>query len=292
MDINSMIKLFPLDSNGENIIDIDKEVNDFIEKRLISTYITNANLKKTMLEWQEYYIKEIQIRTGISLEKKSVIINKLALAANNFHVKRFNNNLSIENKCRICNFNFLDGYINKLEMYFDILNPVTFPLDRERNIANIDHIDPISKIGTNDKGNLQTLCWVCNSGKSNICSNLDKFDLFSERVRIENRNEFINYQLTASTSSCKEKINFLPKSLFYRVLNREGSCHICKQNDSMLTLNPIYKNSLFTYDNLIPICYNCLEANDTIKDIRWVKLNNVILTNCELLRCNPISLIT
>ena len=34
-------------------------------------------------------------------------------------------------------------------------------------ILNIDHIVPRSRGGTNDRSNLQTLCWKCNIGKSN-----------------------------------------------------------------------------------------------------------------------------
>jgi 5-methylcytosine-specific restriction endonuclease McrA len=40
-------------------------------------------------------------------------------------------------------------------------------------VIEVDHIMPVSKGGTNDKSNLQVLCDVCNSGKSNsVPSNL------------------------------------------------------------------------------------------------------------------------
>ena len=35
-------------------------------------------------------------------------------------------------------------------------------------VLNIDHIDPVSKGGTNDINNLVTACFDCNNGKSNI----------------------------------------------------------------------------------------------------------------------------
>jgi hypothetical protein len=35
------------------------------------------------------------------------------------------------------------------------------------SILHVDHILPRSKGGTDDKENLQTLCWKCNIGKSN-----------------------------------------------------------------------------------------------------------------------------
>lgn len=44
---------------------------------------------------------------------------------------------------------------------------------RDGYTLEVDHITPRSKGGTDDEENLQTLCWLCNSGKSN----LDQTDL-------------------------------------------------------------------------------------------------------------------
>jgi hypothetical protein len=42
------------------------------------------------------------------------------------------------------------------------------PRNKQTTIIEVDHVMPVSKGGTNDKSNLQTLCDVCNSGKSNF----------------------------------------------------------------------------------------------------------------------------
>lgn len=41
------------------------------------------------------------------------------------------------------------------------------PRKKQSIIIEVDHIMPVSKGGTNDKSNLQTLCDVCNAGKGN-----------------------------------------------------------------------------------------------------------------------------
>ena len=41
------------------------------------------------------------------------------------------------------------------------------PSKNQSVVIEVDHIMPVSKGGTNDKSNLQTLCDVCNSGKGN-----------------------------------------------------------------------------------------------------------------------------
>ena len=42
-----------------------------------------------------------------------------------------------------------------------------YPTDDNKIILEVDHIVPISKGGTNEIGNLQTLCNKCNLGKGN-----------------------------------------------------------------------------------------------------------------------------
>ena len=42
-----------------------------------------------------------------------------------------------------------------------------YPTDDNKIILEVDHIVPISKGGTNEIGNLQTLCNECNLGKGN-----------------------------------------------------------------------------------------------------------------------------
>ncbi|WP_179863560.1 HNH endonuclease [Bacillus cereus] len=271
-NIKDLYNFFPKIQANENISPFEEEIFDFLFKKLIATYIPNILPSSHPLELQKYFINKVFDRTGLKLDNKDPFINKLVVYSLDYHNKqRKSSHFSPTKFCNLCKMSFSNGHIGLPSGVMDILNPGTyFSNTTKQEDPKMDHISPISKFGNNDLENFQTLCFVCNSGKSNICSQYDKYNLFNERVKIEHLEKFKKDEYIAIEND-KKPFNFLSNSLYTRVILRDKSCYFChgKQNSS-LTMMPLDRDTLYTYDNLITICYDCLNTYDTIKDIRFL----------------------
>jgi 5-methylcytosine-specific restriction endonuclease McrA len=272
-NLDELLDFFPTLDMDKKIYSFEEEMHDFLFKKLISTYIPNKLPSSHPLELQKYFVDKVYSRTGKKLEKRNQFISKLIVYSMAYHnTNRKTSMLDPEIYCNLCKMSFVDGHLGLDPGTMDILNPGTYfsNLTKQED-PKIDHISPLSKFGNNDVENFQTLCFVCNSGKSDISSQYDKYNLFNERVRIERFEEFRELEIHGFESK-KSAFYFLPYSLFFRVINRDGKCVYCDQSENRsLTMKPIDKDSLYTYDNLVTICYSCLKTDDNIKEIRFIK---------------------
>ncbi|MCX7569197.1 HNH endonuclease signature motif containing protein [Tumebacillus sp. DT12] len=273
--IEEIMSAFPKAPDGGFLSSFEEEFKDFMLKRLIATYIPNR-LPTTDVVRLSKYIKclvgEVQ---GSELANNQQFISYLVVQSINYHNRdRKIDRIEHNNFCNSCSVSFSTGHIGlERNNIMDVLNPGTYfsNIDKNNDIQ-IDHISPISKLGTGSAGNLQVLCFVCNSGKSDLFASVDKMNTFSERVEIERYNEFVESERNYVTGSTKADKNFFPFRLFYRVLNRDRSCVLCKgENVSSLTIMPVQKKTLYTYDNLLTVCYSCLEENDPVREVRFVR---------------------
>lgn len=112
----------------------------------------------------------------------------------------------------------------------------------------LDHKLPLAEGGTNHPLNIQPLCWLCNSGKS---------DYYEETAEAAARPWF-----EARRSLIEGKISVTPRKRFC-VLVRDGStCQHCgaKADENTLQVNcrvPPENGGQPVYDNLITLCSSC-----------------------------------
>lgn len=104
----------------------------------------------------------------------------------------------------------------------------------------VDHIEAISSLGTNELSNLQVLCRLCNAGKG---------DGLGLNVRQE-----ICYggdQLTQIDRIHRSRM------LFYVIARAARLCENCHLGFSELTIRPIHGAGGFVRTNLRSVCYPC-----------------------------------
>lgn len=255
------------------------EINNLLYYRLISTYIPNKlpSDGTDVALLINYFIKKVYNRTGKKLDRKNKFILDLVKISRNYHTHRkYDLKIDDIDRCCYCGIDFKNGLDKNFYNKLDILNPITYFSNRHKiHEKCIDHILPISKIGSNEQSNLQYICSVCNSAKKDICTVLDKLNLFSERVLIEDIENFKENQsmyINNHKEFNPDKTNFFPLSLFYRVISRYDGCSICSCKDKLLTIMPIDNETLYTIDNLVPVCYDCLSYKDTIRNIRYLEV--------------------
>jgi 5-methylcytosine-specific restriction endonuclease McrA len=116
--------------------------------------------------------------------------------------------------------------------------------------VTLDHKIPLSEGGTNHPLNIQPLCSLCNSGKS---------DYYEETIEAAARPWF-----EARRPLIEGQVSVTPKKRFC-VLVRDGStCQHCAATASQITVKvvcrvPLENGGQTVYDNLVTLCSSCCE---------------------------------
>jgi 5-methylcytosine-specific restriction endonuclease McrA len=106
----------------------------------------------------------------------------------------------------------------------------------------VDHIEAISSLGTNELRNLQVLCRLCNAGKG---------DGLGLNVR---------HEVSHAGEPIKEIEPLHRCRMLFYVISREGqTCGTCGSRTSELTIRPIDERGGFVRTNLRSVCYSCLQ---------------------------------
>lgn len=104
----------------------------------------------------------------------------------------------------------------------------------------VDHVEAVSALGTNDRANLQLLCRLCNSGKG---------DGLGLSVRQEA--EFAGLEVNEASI-------FYRSSLVYWVIDRDGRrCDLCGLADEELTIRPVVHGGGLVRSNMRSTCVIC-----------------------------------
>lgn len=141
-------------------------------------------------------------------------------------------------RCSCCRLDFATG--SKGLSMLDDYKP--YYLDSEDYTRpEVDHIEAVSHLGTNDPSNLQVLCRLCNQGKGvglglRVQSEMQHSGLAVGRVPIQHR-----------------------AAMLYYVLSRDSStCQLCHSVSGELTIRPRMLKGGFIRSNLLTMCYACL----------------------------------
>jgi len=112
----------------------------------------------------------------------------------------------------------------------------------------LDHKIPLAEGGTNHPLNIQPLCSLCNSGKS---------DYYEETIEAAARPWF-----EARRSLIEGEISLTPKKRFCVLVRNGGACQLCGAKATETTLKvvcrvPTKDGGQPVYDNLITLCSLC-----------------------------------
>ena len=114
--------------------------------------------------------------------------------------------------------------------------------------VTLDHKIPLAEGGTNHPLNIQPLCSLCNSGKS---------DYYEETIEAAARPWF-----EARESLIEGKIAVTPKKRFCVLARDESTCQNCTTSANEATMKVVCRVSVENggqpvYDNLITLCSSC-----------------------------------
>lgn len=110
----------------------------------------------------------------------------------------------------------------------------------------VDHINPVSRDGTNYVDNLQALCHLCNWGKSSGMG-----------IPVAREMEFSHLDISEIPRFHRAQL------LYYRLLIDSFRCAHCQTSDSELTIRKVRPSGVNALTNLVSVCNSCADKSAT-----------------------------
>ena len=158
-----------------------------------------------------------------------------------------------DGKCATCHASLGEERIleeeGKPETRQDVFKPYfAEPGVRMWFTPEVDHIEPISGTGSNNRDNLQVLCKLCNAGKEN-------------GTGISIQTEFKHACLAVEDAEPQYR-----RRLFYNRIEMDNfKCTSCGSDSKELTVRPQRKSGALILLNLTAICYECEKGATTLE---------------------------
>jgi 5-methylcytosine-specific restriction endonuclease McrA len=143
--------------------------------------------------------------------------------------------------CANCHVHFGSGRDVQTLLWRDVFKPY-YESPEELLSPEVDHIQAISALGTNEISNLQLLCRLCNAGKG-------------DGLGVDVRGE----ALYAGREVASIPTAHRARMLFY-VLDRDAQqCVQCESRDRELTIRPVVSGGGYVRSNLQSVCVSCAD---------------------------------
>ena len=147
-------------------------------------------------------------------------------------------------RCGTCRVNFIGGPPYTLTSRDEYKPYFTSP--DELLSIEVDHVEAISALGTNDLENLQLLCRLCNAGKA---------DGLGVETRVEARH--------AGQPVGEVPVAHRARMLYYVIERDRRSCSLCGRKNDELTVRPLTADGGYLRSNLRAICVECVAVRLT-----------------------------
>jgi 5-methylcytosine-specific restriction endonuclease McrA len=139
--------------------------------------------------------------------------------------------------CGNCRMKF--GVLSVAEQKRDVYKPY-HESPEELTSSEVDHVEPVSGLGTDALENLQLLCRLCNGGKG---------DGLGIEARMEARHAGTQVELVPRSHRAR---------ILYYVIERDGrDCSVCGSVERELTVRPIVPGGAYVRSNLHAVCVGC-----------------------------------